>query len=179
MSTMCKILSLTKTTDLVHEEGSHPEEEDPRDSRITTQKTRTSIVSIMGEDTTLKGAQKPRKNMARIQQEKALVSIASSMPSQFRPELLTAAIHELSTKSSPNSAIFTTTIILATISAVFSPVTGNPINPATTANSGNLTTITRQFVKTTSKFRTSEFDSIAIFWDHHANFRRIGHGIRD
>jgi hypothetical protein len=37
------------------------EEEDPRDSRITTQKTRTSIVSIMGEDTTLKGAQKPRE----------------------------------------------------------------------------------------------------------------------
>jgi hypothetical protein len=41
--------------------GSHPEEEDPLDSRITTQKTRTSIVSIMGEDTALKGAQKPRK----------------------------------------------------------------------------------------------------------------------
>jgi hypothetical protein len=65
MSTMWKILSLTKTTDLVHEEGLHPEEgeeeEDPRDSRATTQKTRTSIVSIMGEDTALKGAQKPRK----------------------------------------------------------------------------------------------------------------------
>jgi hypothetical protein len=26
-----------------------------------------------------------KKNMARIQQEKALMSIASSMPSQFRP----------------------------------------------------------------------------------------------
>jgi hypothetical protein len=63
MSTMWKILSLTKTTDLVQEEGSHleEEEEDPRDSRITTQKTRTCIVNIMGEDTTLKGAQKPRK----------------------------------------------------------------------------------------------------------------------
>jgi hypothetical protein len=32
----------------------------PRDSRITTQETRTSIVSIMEEDTTLKGAQKLR-----------------------------------------------------------------------------------------------------------------------
>jgi hypothetical protein len=55
MSTMWKILSLTKTTDLVHEEGSHQEEgeeeEDPRDSRITIQKTRTFTVSIMGEDT--------------------------------------------------------------------------------------------------------------------------------
>jgi hypothetical protein len=62
---MWKILSLTKTADLVQEEGSHPEEgeeeEDPRDSRITTQKTHTSIVSIMGGDTALKGAQKPRK----------------------------------------------------------------------------------------------------------------------
>jgi hypothetical protein len=35
------------------------------------------------------------------------------------PELLAATIHELSTKSSRNPAIFTTTIILATISAVF------------------------------------------------------------
>jgi hypothetical protein len=65
MSTMWKIPSLTKTTDLVHEEGSHPEEgeeeEEPRDSRITTQKTCTFTVSIMGEDTTLKGAQKLRK----------------------------------------------------------------------------------------------------------------------
>jgi hypothetical protein len=62
---MWKILSLTKTTDLVQEEGSHPregeEEEDLRDPRITTQKTRTSIVSIMGEDTSLKDAQKPRR----------------------------------------------------------------------------------------------------------------------
>jgi hypothetical protein len=76
MSTMWKILSLTKTTDLVQEEGSHleegeeEEEEDPRDSRITTQKTRTSIVSIMGEDTTLKGAQKPRKTWQESNKKK-------------------------------------------------------------------------------------------------------------
>jgi hypothetical protein len=52
MSTMWKIHSLTKTTDPALEEGSHPEEgeeeEDPRYSRITTRKTHTSIVSIMG-----------------------------------------------------------------------------------------------------------------------------------
>jgi hypothetical protein len=93
------------------------------------------------------------------------------------PELLAATIHELSTKSSRNTLIFTTTIILATIAAVFSPVAGNPINPATTANSGNLTTTTRQFVKTTIKFRTSEFEGIALLWDYHANFRRVSHGI--
>jgi hypothetical protein len=45
---------------------------------------------------------------------------------------------------------------MATISAMFPSVVGNPISPATTANSGNLTTTTRQFVKTTIKFRTPE-----------------------
>jgi hypothetical protein len=64
MSTMWKILSLTKTTDLVHEEGSHP------DSRITTQKTCTSIASIMGDDTTLKGAQKLRKTWQESSKKK-------------------------------------------------------------------------------------------------------------
>jgi uncharacterized membrane protein YoaK (UPF0700 family) len=93
------------------------------------------------------------------------------------PELLAAAIHELSTKSSPNSAVFTTIIIMATISAVFSPVTGYPINPATTTNSGNLATTTRQLVKTSVKFRTSEFQSIAVFRGYHANFKRVSHGV--
>jgi uncharacterized membrane protein YoaK (UPF0700 family) len=91
------------------------------------------------------------------------------------PELLAAAIHELSIKFSPNSAVFTTTIIMATISTVFSPVTGNPINPATTANSGNFATATRQLVKTTVKFRTSKLQSIAVFRDYHANFRMVSH----
>jgi hypothetical protein len=59
------------------------------------------------------------------------------------PELLAATAHELSAKSSCNEAISTTTIIMATISAIFPSVAGNPINPATTANSGNLTTTTR------------------------------------
>jgi hypothetical protein len=72
----------------------------------------------MGEDTALKGAQKPRKhgkNPARKSVDEHRILNAESVS----PELLAAAIHELSTKSSPNSAIFTTTIILATISAVF------------------------------------------------------------
>jgi hypothetical protein len=63
-------------------------------------------------------------------------------------ELLAATIHELSTKSSRNTTIFTTTITMTTISAIFPSVAGNQNSPATTANSGNLTTTTRQFVKT-------------------------------
>jgi hypothetical protein len=60
------------------------EEEDPRDSRTITQKILSSIASIMGGAIAPNGAE-TKKNMARIQQEKALMSIASSMPSQFRP----------------------------------------------------------------------------------------------
>jgi hypothetical protein len=96
------------------------------------------------------------------------------------PELLAATFHELSTKSSRNTTIFTTTIIMATISVFFPSVAGNPISPATTANSGNLTTTTtRQFVKTTIKFRTLELESIAILRDNHANLRRVSFGVRN
>jgi hypothetical protein len=62
---MWKILSLTRTADQAQEEDSRPregeEEEDPRDSRITTQETRIFIVNIMEEDIALRGAQKPRR----------------------------------------------------------------------------------------------------------------------
>jgi hypothetical protein len=73
---MWKILNLTKTANQAQEEDSHPgegegeEEEDPRDSRITTQETRISIVSIMEEDTTLKGAQKPRRTSQEFDKRK-------------------------------------------------------------------------------------------------------------
>jgi hypothetical protein len=64
-STTWKILSMNRTVDQAQEEDLHPgegeEEEDPRDSRITTQETRTFIVSTMEEDITPKGAQKPRR----------------------------------------------------------------------------------------------------------------------
>jgi hypothetical protein len=98
------------------------------------------------------------------------------------PEFLAVAIHELSIKFSPNSAVLTTTItaiIMATIATVFSQFTGNPINPATTTNSGNLATTPRKFVKASVKCRTSEFQSIAVFQDYHANHRRVSHGVRD
>jgi hypothetical protein len=72
-STTWKILSLTKTTDQPQEEDSHPEEgeeeEDHRDSRITTQETRT-IVSIMEEDIAPKGAQTPRRTSREFSKRK-------------------------------------------------------------------------------------------------------------
>jgi hypothetical protein len=52
------------------------------------------------------------------------------------PEFLAATIHELSTKSSRNAAISTTTTIMATLSAIFPLVAGNSVNPATTAVDG-------------------------------------------
>jgi hypothetical protein len=95
------------------------------------------------------------------------------------PEFLAAAIRELSIKFSPSSAVLTTTVIVATIAAVFSPVTGNPVNPAATTDSRNLATTPRKFVKASVKCKTSEFQSIAVFRDYHADHRRVSHGIRD
>jgi hypothetical protein len=69
ISTMWRILILTRTTDQTQEEDLHLGEEeggeDPRDSRTTIQEIHTSIASTMGEDIAPKGAQKPR----RISQE--------------------------------------------------------------------------------------------------------------
>jgi hypothetical protein len=59
--------------------------------------------------------EKHSKNPARKSVNEHRILNAKSVS----PELLAAAIHELSTKSSSNSAVFTTTIIMATISAVF------------------------------------------------------------
>jgi hypothetical protein len=71
---MWKILSLTRTADQAQEEDSHPgkgeEEEDPRDSQITTQETRISIGSIMEEDIAPKGAQKPRRTSQEFSKRK-------------------------------------------------------------------------------------------------------------
>jgi hypothetical protein len=91
-----------------------------------------------------------RKNSARESFDEHRILNAESIS----PEPLAATIHELSTKSSRNTTISTTTIIMATISAIFPSVAGNPINSVTTANSGNLTTTTREFVKTRIKFET-------------------------
>jgi hypothetical protein len=59
--------------------------------------------------------EKHGKNPARKSVDEHLVLNAESIS----PGLLAATSHELLTKSSRNTSIFTTTIILATISAVF------------------------------------------------------------
>jgi hypothetical protein len=74
MSTMSKIHNLTKIAGQAPKEGSCPEEgeeeEDPRGSRIIIRKTHTSIISIMGGDTTPKGAQKQRKTWQEYSKKK-------------------------------------------------------------------------------------------------------------
>jgi hypothetical protein len=95
------------------------------------------------------------------------------------PEFLEATVHELSTEYSCNAAILATTTIMATLSAVLPPVAGNSVNLATTANSRNFSTTTRQFVKARIKFKISELKSLAFFRDNHANFGRVSHGIRN
>jgi hypothetical protein len=55
------------------------------------------------------------KNLARESVDEHRILNAESIS----PELLAATTHELSTKSSRNAAISTTTIIMATISAIF------------------------------------------------------------
>jgi hypothetical protein len=79
------------------------------------------------------------KNPARESVDEHRILNAKSVS----PELLATAVHELSTMSSRNAAVSTITIIMATISAIFPSVAGNPIDSVTTANSGNLTTTTR------------------------------------
>jgi hypothetical protein len=79
------------------------------------------------------------KNPARESVDEHCILNAKSVS----PELLASTIHELSTKSNRNTAVSTTTIIMATISAIFPSVAGNPIDSATATNSGSLTTTTR------------------------------------
>jgi hypothetical protein len=90
---MWKIISLTRTADQAQEEDSHPEkgeeEVDPRESRITTQETSTSIVNIMEEDTTPKGAQKPRRTSQEFSKKKLCEHrILNAVPDS--PEFLAA-----------------------------------------------------------------------------------------
>jgi hypothetical protein len=59
--------------------------------------------------------EKHGKNSARENADEHRILNAESVS----PELLAATIHELSTRSSRNAAIFTTTVILETISTVF------------------------------------------------------------
>jgi hypothetical protein len=80
---MWKILSLTRTAGQTQEEDSHlgegEEEEDPLSLANHNSKDRTSIVSIMEEDTTLKGVQKPRRTWQEFSKRKRL-SVRNVVP---------------------------------------------------------------------------------------------------
>jgi hypothetical protein len=71
---MLETLSHSKTAGQAPGEDSIPEEEggaeDPQDSRTTTQKTLTSIASIMGEATAPKGAQKQKRTWQEFSKKK-------------------------------------------------------------------------------------------------------------
>jgi hypothetical protein len=87
--TMWKILSSTSTADRAQEEVLHQEEEegkeDLRTSQITTQEIHIFIV-YHGRGHNTETCPETKKNIARIQQEKTMMSIASTMPNQFRPD---------------------------------------------------------------------------------------------
>jgi hypothetical protein len=71
------------------------------------------------------------------------------------PEFLATAICELTGKFCPSSTISAATVIVAAVAAIFPSVASNPVNSATAADSGNLATTSRKFVKATVKFSTS------------------------
>jgi hypothetical protein len=114
------------------------------------------------------------KNLSRKGTNEHRILDAKPISSEF----LAAAIRELIVKFCPSSAI-PTTVSVAAVAAIFPSVARNPVNPATTTNSGNLATTSRKFVKASVKFGTSELQSIAIVRDYHANHRRVSYGVRD
>jgi hypothetical protein len=116
-----------------------------------------------------------RKNSARESYDEH--RIPNAEPTS--PEFLAATVHEFSTKSSCKCSNFNIHSHYGNPLSIFSTVAGNSVNTATAANSRNSATTTRQFVKARIKFKTSELKSLAIFQDHHANFRRVSHGIRN
>jgi hypothetical protein len=93
------------------------------------------------------------------------------------PELLAASIHEPKVKFYPSSAIPATTVNVAAIATVFSSVTSDPGNPATTTHSANPAATAGKFVKASVKFGTPKLQSLSIIQNHHANHGRVSHGI--
>jgi hypothetical protein len=130
-----------------------------------------------GRGHSTKGCPETKKNIAIIQQEKAMMSIASSMPNQLCPNFWQPQFNEFPTKSSYNAAISATTTIMATFPAALPSVASNSVNSVTATNPRDIATTTRQFVETKIKFKTSEFESLDIFWNNYAHHKRINHGI--
>jgi hypothetical protein len=131
-----------------------------------------------GRGHSTEGCPETKKNMARVQQEKTLMSIASSMPSQFRPNFWQPQFANPQS-SSVSVQQFPQPQSAWQPSQQFFPQSQNLVNLATTTHSGNLATTSRNFVKASVKFGTSELQGIAIVRDNHANHGRISYGIQD
>jgi hypothetical protein len=88
---MWKILSLIRTTDQTQEEDSHPGKGEGEGEEVPPKLTNHNprdpyfYCQYHGRGHSTEGCPKTKKNIARIQQEKAMMSIASSMPNQLRP----------------------------------------------------------------------------------------------
>jgi hypothetical protein len=117
--------------------------------------------------------------MAIIQQEKALMSIASSMPSQFRPNFWQPQFANPQSSSVPVQQFQQPQSTWKPLQQFFSSVTSDPGNPATATHLGNPVATARKFVKASVKFWTSKLQSLAIVRNYHANHGRVSHGIRD
>jgi hypothetical protein len=115
------------------------------------------------------------KNLARENHDEYCLHNAEPVS----PKLLATTIHGFSTKSSHNATVQATTTILVAFSAVLSSVSGNSINPTTAANSRNIATSARQFVKAKIEFKNSKPESFAFFWNYHAHHRKINYGVRN
>jgi hypothetical protein len=124
-STTWKIPSLTRTIDRAREEDSHleeeegEEEEDLQDSWITIQGTRTSIVSIMEEGTTLKGAQKLRRTSREFSKKKLWWASHPQCRTRFAQISGSHSSWTLNQVRSPCSNFNSHNHIMATLSAVF------------------------------------------------------------
>jgi hypothetical protein len=117
--------------------------------------------------------------MARIQQQKALMSIASSMPSQFRPNFWQPQFANPQSSSIPVQQFQQPQSTWQPSQQFFSSVTIDPGNSAIATHSGNPAATSRKFIKASVNFGTSELQSLAIVQNYHADHGRVGHGIRD
>jgi hypothetical protein len=77
-SIIWKIHNSDKKTDQIQEEVLHPREEEGEEDHRNLQ-------TIEIHTSTHRRVPETKKNIARIQQEKAMMSIASTMPNQLRP----------------------------------------------------------------------------------------------
>jgi hypothetical protein len=131
-----------------------------------------------GRGHNIEGCPETKKNMARIQQEKALMSIASSMPSQFRPNFWQPQF----ANSQPSPA---TVQQFSQSQSSWQPSQQFSLSRRQSSQFSNLNRFgkfchhPRKLIKASVQYRTPKLQSIAVFWDYHANHGRVSHGVRD